>query len=102
VYSLSSCIYSTDSQVYNNIIAKLSSVSIVTGYGQYNWNLICSRDLSFSCQVHTGPEAFPASFPMCSKGSFHGDKVESDHPPPSNAKINVWNYMSAPQNMFIT
>jgi hypothetical protein len=39
--------------------------------------------------------AHPASYSMCTRGSFYGDKAaghEADHSPPSGAEGNAWNY----------
>jgi hypothetical protein len=46
-------------------------------------------------RVRTGFGAYPASYPMSTRGSFRGG--EADHSPPSSAEDkNAWSYTSSP------
>jgi hypothetical protein len=51
-------------------------------------------------RVQTSSGAHPASYPMCTRGSFLGVKRpgrEADHSPPSSADVkNAWSYTSIP------
>jgi hypothetical protein len=54
-------------------------------------------------RVQTGSGAHPASYPVGTRGSFHGVKRlgrESNHLPPSSAEVkNVWSYISTPNTL---
>jgi hypothetical protein len=53
-----------------------------------------AENFSLHQHVETGPGGHPASYPMGTRGSFHGVKQpghEADHSPPSSAEVkNAW------------
>jgi hypothetical protein len=53
-------------------------------------------NFSLHHRVQTGSGAYPASYPMDTRGSFPGGR-EDDHSSPYSAKVkNAWSYTSAP------
>jgi hypothetical protein len=58
-------------------------------------------NFSLRHRVHDGCGAHPASYPMCTRGSFPGGKAavrEDDLSPPSSAEVKkMWSYTSLPQ-----
>jgi hypothetical protein len=55
--------------------------------------------------VQTGSGAHPASYPVCTGGSFPGAKTarrEADHSPPASAEVKkMWIYTSTPPYAFM-
>jgi hypothetical protein len=72
-----------------------SSVSIVSGYGQYDWAIEVrspagAKDFSSSLCVQTSSEAHPASCTVGTGDPFPGGEArpgrDADHSPPSSAE----------------
>jgi hypothetical protein len=58
------------------------------------------RMISLLQIVQTGSEVHPTSYPMCTRGSFPGGKV--DHSPPTSAEVKkMWIYTSTPTYAFM-
>jgi hypothetical protein len=77
-------------------MSRLSSVSIVSGYGLDDRAIVVrspaeAKDFSYSLCVQTGSEAHPASCIMGTGGLFPGAKArpgrDADHSPLSSAEV---------------